>query len=97
MTNTQQPRQDMQEEIGQLIRDHLQYSRGHQVTGIDGPELEEDLMRLFDAQLKESSHRNIIVLGDLARAIGHMQGCGHPDKYLESRYPEYQEVRKGNT
>lgn len=30
-----------------------------------------------------------IYKGDIARAIGHMQGCGHPDQYLENKYPEF--------
>lgn len=34
--------------------------------------------------------REIIKLrADIAAAMGHMQGCGHPYKYLQKRYPEF--------
>lgn len=37
--------------------------------------------------IKEKEQEIIILLSDMHRAIGHMQGCGHPDKYLEKKYP----------
>lgn len=50
----------------------------------------DEIMSLLSQQ-KEACREDVILKSDLARAIGHMQGCGHPDQYLEDKYPEFKE------
>lgn len=39
-------------------------------------------------KIKKLEIEIINLKADIAYAIGHAQGCGHPIKYLEKRYPE---------
>lgn len=43
----------------------------------------------INKKIIEKQKREITILkSDIAYAIGHAQGCGHPVKYLEKKYPE---------
>jgi hypothetical protein len=50
---------------------------------------------LAELKKREASSQTVINLrADLAQAIGYSQGLGHPNKYLEKRYPDLAQLRK---
>ena len=46
-----------------------------------------NMLAFIKSEINEKEKEIIILHSDINRAIGCMQGCGYPDKYLEKKYP----------
>lgn len=64
---------------------------GDQIASIDG--YQEELEQFIDQLLGERDREVINLRADIAYAIGHAEGCGHPIKYLEKRYLELKQPK----
>jgi hypothetical protein len=51
--------------------------------------IQAQLDEAVQAKTNAIAARELMYRTGLARAMGHMEGCGHPDRYLTSKFPEF--------
>lgn len=78
---------EIQEKIDQFIGTYVQIWN----RGITDDIAKRALTSLF-AEEKDKLH--IMYRADIAQAIGYCQGLGHPDSYLERRYPDIASIKE---